>query len=179
MTVCALMEPTGLSRSAFYQYFDDLHDLMQNLLDLLQDELFETAEPWVSGVGDPVALLAESLAGVVRVGHRRGPFMRAVADASGIDERVETAWNSFFARFDEAACTRIEADQEQGLIPAFSARPVAVALNRLDYHAILEAFGRRPRRPAEPVQEALTRIWVSTLYGAEWLESASSTLVRE
>ena len=179
LTVNALMDPTGLSRSAFYQYFDDLHDLMQALLDLLQDELFDAADPWVAGVGDPVALLAESLAGVVRVGHRRGPLMRAVSDASATDERVEAAWSSFVDRFDDAACTRIEADQEQSLIPSFSARTVAMALNRLDVQAIVESFGRHPRRRAEPVRKALTRIWVSTLYGAEWLPSESSTLVRK
>ena len=44
---------------------------------------------------------------------------------------------------------------------------------------ILEAFGRRPRGRSEPVRDALTRIWVSTLYGYEWLQSESSTLVRE
>ena len=37
MTVNALMAPTGLSRSAFYQYFNDLHDLMETLLGMLKD----------------------------------------------------------------------------------------------------------------------------------------------
>ena len=38
MTVGALMTPTGLSRSAFYQYFNDLHDLMETLLNNMENE---------------------------------------------------------------------------------------------------------------------------------------------
>jgi len=40
MTVTRLMESTGVSRSAFYQYFSDLHELMQALQDMLQSEIF-------------------------------------------------------------------------------------------------------------------------------------------
>ena len=81
--------------------------------------------------------------------------------------------------FDDAASARIEADQEQGLIPHFDARPVAIALNRLDAYTLIEAFGQRPRSQPEPVREALARIWISTLYGAEWLGKGSSDLVRK
>jgi len=35
MTVNSLMASTGVSRSAFYQYFKDLHELMKTLLDSL------------------------------------------------------------------------------------------------------------------------------------------------
>ena len=178
MTIGSLMAETGVSRSAFYQHFEGRHELMEALLDLLQDEIFDVTAPWVAAVGDPVALLRESLAGLARVGYRRGPLLRAVTDAAATDERLEAAWKEFLGRFDDAACERIEADQVQGLIPAFDARPVAVALTRLDAYALLEAFGQRPRSRPEPVEEALARIWISTLYGAEWLTRNSSSLVR-
>ena len=178
MTVNSLMTPTGLSRSAFYQYFDDLHDLMVHILDILRDEILLVAQPWFTGVGDPVALLKESLAGVVGFGYQRGPVMRAIDDAAATDKQLEKAWLHFFGVFDDAVTSRIEADQAQGLIPDFDARPVAIALNRLDAYTVIEAFGERPRRQPEPVLEAWTRIWISTLYGSEWLESGSSNLLR-
>jgi AcrR family transcriptional regulator len=178
MTVDSLMTSIGLSRSAFYQYFNDLHDLMESLLDMLRDEVFVVAQPWFTGVGDPVALLNESLAGVVGFGYQRGTIMRAIDDAAATDKRLEKAWLQFFGQFDDAVTIRIEADQEQGLIPNFDARPVAIALNRLDAYTVIEAFGQRPRRQPEPVREAWTRIWISTLYGSEWLGNGSSDLVR-
>ena len=68
--------------------------------------------------------------------------------------------------------------RKQGLIPDFDARPVAIALNRLDAYTLIQAFGQRPRSQPEPVREALARIWISTLYGSEWLGNESSNLVR-
>ena len=178
MTVNTLMASTGLSRSAFYQYFNDLHDLMETLLDMLKEEVFAATGSWFTGAGDPIALLNESLAGLVDVCNRLGPILRATNDAAATDERLENAWAKFVKQFDDAVTTRIEADQEQGLIPDFDARPVAIALNRLDAYTLIEAFGQHPISQPEPVREALARVWISTLYGIEWLRDGPSDLVR-
>ena len=179
MTVNALMASTGLSRSAFYQYFRDLHDLMETLLDMLKGEVLTVTVPWFEGAGDPVVLLNESLAGLVDVCYRLGPILRATDDAAATDERLEKAWAQFVKQFDDAVTTRIEADQAQGLIPKFDARPLAIALNHLDVYTLIEAFGKRPMSKPEPVREALVRIWISTLYGSEWLGTGSSNLIRK
>lgn len=165
MTVGTLMASTALSRSAFYQYFHDLHELMEGLLEDLEQEILAVADPWFTGTGDAIARLHESLAGLVRVCYERGPFLRAVADAAPCDERLDRAWTAFLGRFDDAVAARIEADQQQGLIPEFEARPVAVALNRLDAFTFIHAFGERPRSQPEPVLDAIVRIWTATLYG--------------
>ena len=179
MTVKSLMSQTGTGRSTFYRYFRDLHEVMESMLEMLQGEIFVAAEPWTAGTGDPVALIHESLGGLIRVCYQRGPFLRAMSDAATTDKRFEHAWKQFLAGFDDAGTARIESDQEQGLIPDFPARPVATALNILDAYMLIEAFGQRPRKKQEPVRKALARIWISTLYGSEWAEHETSTLVRE
>ena len=179
MTVNALMAETQLSRSAFYQYFQDVHELMESLLGALKDDILTAARPWFLGVGDPVALLTSSLGGLVRIGYDKGPFVRAVADAATTDTRMERAWNMFLGEFDDAVADRIQADQAQDLIAPFDPRPVAISLNRLDAYTFVDAFGQRPRRQPEPVRLAVTRIWISTLYGSEWSENESSDLERK
>ena len=179
MTVSSLMAPTGVGRSAFYRYFNDLHGLMETLLETVRVEVQAVTGPWFTGVGDPVVLLNESLDGLVEVCYRQGPILRAIDDAAATDKRIEKAWAQFFGEFNDAASARIEADQGQGLIPDFAARPVAIALNHLYAYTVIEAFGRRPRRKREPVREALARIWISTLYGSEWIGKESSNLVRK
>ena len=178
MTVNSLMAPTGVGRSAFYQYFKDLHEVMEALLSILQDEIYNAAEPWITGIGDPVALLNEAFTGLVELNYQRGPLIRAVADAAPSDKRLEKVWVQFLSGFDDAACARIEADQKQGLILEFDARPVAIALTRLNASTLIQAFGQHPRSQPEPIREALFRIWVSTLYGSNWIGSGSSDLVR-
>ena len=179
MTVNSLMSSTVLSRSAFYQYFDDIHKMMETLLQMLADEIFTSSNHWLEGVGDPVALINETFEGLTQTCYRNGPFLRAVSDAAATDERFEKDWVQFLCAFDDAGITRIEADQAQGLIAAFDARPVAFSLNRLNAYTFIDAFGQRPRSKPKPIQDALARIWISTLYGAEWCEKGSSSLVRK
>lgn len=178
MTVANLMASTALSRPAFYQYFHDLHELMESLLEDLEQEILAGAGPWFTGTGDVIALLHESLAELVRVGHERGPILRAVADAAPSDERLDRAWTALLGRFDDAVSARIEADQRLGLIAEFEARPVAIALNRLDAFTLIHAFGTRPRSRPGPVLDAIVRIWISTLYGAASLTSDGSEVSR-
>ena len=179
MTVKTLMSQTGTGRSTFYRYFRDLHEVMEAMLEMLQGEIFVAAEPWISGVGDPIVLINTALKQMVRVGYERGPFIRAIADAATTDKRFEHAWEQFLKGFDDASTARIEADQEQSLVADFPVRPVATSLNTLDAYMLIEAFGQRPRKQQGPVLEALSRIWISTLYGSEWAGHETSTLVRK
>ena len=174
LTVGELMSLAGISRSAFYHYFEDLHDLMEALLHGLQEEVFHVTAPWFSEEGDPISLLRESLENMVLVCYQRGPILRAVSDAAPMDERLEKAWTRFVKDFDDAVTLRIEQQQAAGLIKPFDARPVAMALNRMDAFLIIDHFGRRPRGSRESVLDAILRVWISTLYGEKALANCLS-----
>jgi len=167
MTVSSIMEPTELSRSAFYRHFHDLHLVMESLLLDLEQEILRVAELWLTQTGPPLDLLRESLSGLVRVCYERGPILRAIVDSAPTDQRLDRIWNEFLERFDVAVASRIEEDQRQGLAGELDARHVAIALNRLDVAMLVTAFGQRPRQPPEPVLDVLFRIWSSTLYGSD------------
>jgi AcrR family transcriptional regulator len=179
MTVNVLMATAGVSRSAFYHYFNDLHDVMESLLKMLQEEILNVDEPWLMGIDDPVDLIRQTLSGLVDVCYERGPFVRAIIDAGATDTRLEKAWVDFMISFDDAGTARIEADQEQGLISAFDARPVVFALNRMNAYAVHQAFGQHPRKPKKLILETMERIWISTLYGRESRGNNSTLLVRK
>lgn len=179
LSVNALMDRTGVSRPTFYQYFRDLQALMGSLLETLTGEILSASGAWIDGSGDPVALLNEALGGLVDVCYERGPFLRAVADAATTDARLEASWKDFLRKFDDVVAARIEADQRLGLIRAFDARAVAVLTTRMDALTFIDAFGQHPRQEPEPIRQAIARVWVSTLYGPEWVESGRSDLRRE
>jgi len=158
------MAPLDVGRSAFYQYFNDLRELMETLLHDLEAEILSVANPWLGGEKNSLAALKVSLAELVRVCHARGPILRAVTDAAVTDLRLERAWNDFVGRFDQAVAARIKVEQRSGYIPHFDAQAVAMALNRMDAYTFIHAFGRHPRNPPGPVLEGITHIWISTLY---------------
>lgn len=179
MTVNALMATIPQGRTVFYKYFDDVHGLMAALLKRLETEILEGVSPWLSDDGDPVALLYESLLTEVQIGYRYGPFIKAVNDAAGTNAELEDEWNWLLDRFDDAVVERVTADQKLHLIEAFDPRPVATALNRVNAAMYVRKFGHRPRSRPEPVVDAITRVWISTLYGDKWATARTSTLYRK
>jgi len=165
--VADLTSIAGCSRPAFYQYFSDLHTLMERLLTGLSEDIFCAAEPWFTDQGDPATLLQQSLHGVVLICHQRGPILRAVFEAKTTDEHLERMWSVFIDKFDDAVTAQIERHQASGLVQPFDARLVAESLNQLDVAMLIKAFGYHPRNNPDAVCDALMRIWVSTLYGRD------------
>lgn len=176
MSVQRLMAGTDLSRPTFYQYFKDLHELMEALLLELEQEVWQAASLWQAGGGERIARLEASLRKLVDVCYRRGPFIRAIVDAAPMDQRLEKAWEDFLSGVDTLVTAKIESEQALGLIPPFDALPVATALNRMDVLTFATSFGRRPRARPEPVLASITRIWTSTLYPAASTAQATETL---
>lgn len=166
LTIAELMAGTTLSRPAFYQYYHDLHDLLESLLREVEAVMHQTANPWILGEGEPIAALRTSLAGVVQTCVDHGPIFRAVAEAAPLDARLEAAWSAFMGRWDDAVSTRIAAQQEAGLIRLrLDARRLANALNALDAAVLLAEFGAQPQGDPEAVLDTLHAIWVGALYG--------------
>ena len=156
-----------------------VNNLMESLLVILESDILEGTNPWLCDEGDPVELLYESLAAEVHICYRCGPFLKAVTDAAGTDARVEAGWYGMLDRFDNAVSERVVADQELGLIESFDPRPVATTLNQVNASMYVRAFGQRPRGRPERVLDAISRIWISSLYGQRWVSSRKSTLYRQ
>ena len=59
LTVGELMSLAGTSRSAFYSYFEDLHDLMEVLLRGMEEEILAVTSAWFQGEGDPIVNIGQ------------------------------------------------------------------------------------------------------------------------
>ena len=170
LSVKKLMDGTHVSRAAFYQYFEDLYQLMEVLLDALTQDILTAAGPWLADEGDPIEQLNSSLHGLVQVAYRNGPLLRAISDAASTDERLETCWNQLLMGFDSLVANKIQQHQEFNLIGPIDADSVAIALNRMDASLFVHHFGRLPRSEPAVVWDAIRAIWLSTLYGVRVAE---------
>ncbi len=164
LTVGTLMAATEYSRPTFYLYFNDLHGLLETLLDEVKGGIVEGAQTWLSNESDGVSDLQKSLSSLVDVGYEHGTILKAVSDAAPSDERLEHVWETFLKSFDEVVTARIKQDQAIGVTPEFDALPVARALNRMDAGILINAFGAHPKAEKEEVRSAITRIWLAALY---------------
>ena len=165
VTVDAVMSRTGLKRPAFYVHFRDRHDLALRVVEEIGRELFAMTDRWLQG-DDPANDARAAFEGLAAVYVRHGPVLRALADASGADERVELAYRQLVEQFIAATARHIREEQARGRIgPLVDVDETARALVWMDERYLSEALGREPQTDPDLVVEVLYTIWMSTLYG--------------
>ncbi len=160
LTVDEVMARTTLSRPSFYVYFRDRHHLVVRLVEGIGGELFEQADRWLRGTGDPRAEVRAALSGVAGVYAEHGLVLAAIADAAGHDPGVESTYRDLIERFIATAAVRIEREPTTGVPPEETAR----ALVWMNERYLREALGRHPQTPVATVIDTLWTIWVRTLY---------------
>jgi len=176
MTVEEVMVRTGLSRPAFYAYFEDRYELITRLIEGVGGLLFALDYRWLSGTADggreqTKKVLVDALRAGSRTFVEYGPVLRAISDAAGYDARVEEVYRGgLIERLVAAVAGRITRDVEAGVTPG-DTHPdqTARALVLMTERYLLDAFGRPQGRPSRPETEAvfgtLEAVWVRTLYG--------------
>lgn len=178
LTVEKVMARTGLSRPAFYAYFDDRYDLVARLLEGIGGLLFAVDRRWLVGgeSGGPEEaseILVDALRGGSETFVRYGPVLRAIAEAAGQDPRVEKVYRyGLLERLVGAVAARVARDVEAGASPSdLDPEETARALVLMTERYLLDAFGRPEVRPSRAriiaVVGALEKVWIRTLYGTE------------
>ena len=163
-----LMERTGLSRPAFYQYFKNIPALIAHLLERLAAEMGEAANEWLTEDGDRIEALRVGHEGIATVVRRHGRLFRAISEAAHLDADLEMVWNMFVDEWVAGVADRIRHEQAQGLIDrTLDAEWVSRALNLMDVAILIGAFGKDPQDPLDAVVETIMTVWCRTLYGPD------------
>jgi AcrR family transcriptional regulator len=165
LTVDEVMARTTLSRPSFYVYFRDRHHLMVRLVEGIGAQLFEVANRWLEGTGEPAADVRAGVGGVAAVYAEHGLVLAAIAEAAERDHEVEATYRGLIERFVDATSERIADEISTGRIAPMDAREIARALVWMNERYLKESLGRLPQSPLETVVETLWTVWMRTLYG--------------
>ena len=156
----------GISRTAFYFYFADKRELLTRLTADVADLLYQQAEIWLKGEGDPEAEFREALTNIAALYDEHGVLLRAIVEVSTYDDEVAEAWHALLGRFVDGARERIEAEQAAGRAVAQNAHATAFALCWMSEHTLYQhSVEGRPFSTGEMV-EALVGIWLRSVYGS-------------
>ena len=156
----------GISRTAFYFYFRDKRDLLTQLTADVAELLYQQAEIWFSGEGDPDAEIREALTNIAALYDEHGVLLRAIVEVSTYDDEVAEAWHALLGRFVDAARLRIEAEQAAGRAVAQHAHATAFALCWMTEHAMYQHSVEAQPFATGDMVEALVGIWLRSVYGA-------------
>jgi AcrR family transcriptional regulator len=167
VTVDQISRTAGVSRTAFYLYYRDKGELLMEAVEEVAAALYEQADRWWHGEGEPAELVRDAVAGVARVWAGQARVLRAVTEASTYDEEVREFWVGVVGRFVTATEEHIRADQRSGRIPAsIDPSSAADALCWMTERYCYIHLGRGDRTPSQVTGE-LARVWTAALYPGE------------
>jgi TetR/AcrR family transcriptional regulator, ethionamide resistance regulator len=156
----------GISRTAFYFYFRDKRELLTRLTADVAELLYQQAEIWFSGEGEPEPEMREALTNIAALYAEHGVLLQAIVEVATYDEEVAQAWQGLLGRFVDATRGRIEAEQAAGRAVAQHAHATAFALCWMTEHTMYQHSVEGQPFPAAEMVDALVGIWLRSVYGS-------------
>jgi AcrR family transcriptional regulator len=166
INVADLSRRAGVTRSAFYFYFDNKAAAVAALMEEMYDDAWDAAE--LDGDDDEGMQLRVSSAirAIFRGWSHRTYIYRAMLEARASSPAVREQWDSFQESFVVVLAAVIEGERTAGVAPA-GADPTAIATALLDLNdRTLERLVHAP--PGfdwDKHVEAVVHIWLSSIYG--------------
>ena len=154
----------GISRTAFYFYFRDKRELLTRLTADVADLLYQQAEIWFSGDGDPEDEFREALTNIAALYDEHGVLLRAIVEVSTYDDEVAVFWRAMLGRFVDASRERIAAEQAAGRSSGIDPGATAFALCWMAERVLYQELVQGAPIPRENLVDALVRIWLRTIY---------------
>lgn len=165
LTVDQIARSAGVSRSSFYLYFGDKHDLLMVAAQDVMELLYREAEAWWSGDGDPETQVRQALAGVVGAYTEHVAVLRVAAEVASYDDEVADAWRELIGRFITATARHIRDQQGTGQMQHLDPDATADALIWMVERCCHVHLARAQDEP-DGLVESLVGVWMATLYGS-------------
>ena len=166
LTVDVIARRAGLSRSAFYFYFRDKHDLLIAAAAEVADDLYVEADCWWHGQGEPGALVREALTGVASVYARHGRLLGLAVEVSTYDPDVRAFWRSLVERFVDATAEHLEGELAAGRVGSLDPRGTAESLVWMAERCFY-IYLRDGERSVEELVDQLSSTWIAALYPSQ------------
>jgi AcrR family transcriptional regulator len=160
------MVTTRLSRASFYVYFKDRYDLVQRLFERACNEIWPAINQWALPSRQPLSDLRSAMEAVAKVCRRHGYLFKALADAAGLDPRIEKFYRGLLDRAVRLVTQRIRNEIKRRTIkPVNHPEELARALCLAGERYFIETMGRSPQIDAAIVADTMVRVWGGALYG--------------
>ncbi|MEO7079342.1 TetR/AcrR family transcriptional regulator [Rhodococcus sp. BP22] len=165
INVADLSRRAGVTRSAFYFYFENKAAAVGALMEVIYEEASE-AGVWLTDVSrDPTERIGQAVSYLFTVTERHEHLYRAVLEARATNPSIRKMWEADRVSFEEAVAEMIEAERAAGRAPdGPDARALAaVLLDVNDRNMERRVVGSCPDHDLHV--DVVTSIWVRSIYG--------------
>ncbi|XRQ12317.1 TetR/AcrR family transcriptional regulator [Actinomadura welshii] len=165
INVAEISRRAGVTRSAFYFYFESKSTAVLALMTDLYDAASDATDLLVKAEGDPRERIRQVLDSLFDSVDASPHTYRALLEARAANPQVQEAWDAGRAEFAGMVAEMIQRERAAGhATDGPDAAGLAAVLLDLNDHALeRHALGGGP--PREQHVDALTHIWVTSIYG--------------
>ncbi|HJQ05794.1 MAG TPA: TetR/AcrR family transcriptional regulator [Nocardioides sp.] len=166
VNVAEISKRAGVTRSAFYFYFESKATAVLALMAELYDDASDATDLLVKAEGDPQERIRTVIATLFASVDRTPHTYRALLEARATSPAVRELWDAGRAEFAGMVAEMIERERAVGHAQAgVDAGALAAVLLDLNDHAVeRHALGVGPEREAHI--DAITHIWIQSIYGS-------------
>jgi TetR/AcrR family transcriptional regulator, ethionamide resistance regulator len=171
LNVTVVMERTRLSRSSFYEYFKDLHEVLLMLTKRVVEEMAElTTEvdrraPSAEDRGGYLAALREKYLISCRLHRKHRHLYRALVEAANSDSAVAKLLEDYLESMTQGAIENLRNVQKAGGAKGLNVRETARAMILMTEGYILEQLCRRRAADLEQVTDTMLTILDRVCFG--------------
>ncbi|MDP2773222.1 MAG: TetR/AcrR family transcriptional regulator [Nocardioides sp.] len=164
VNIAEISRRAGVTRSAFYFYFENKQAAVAALMDEMYDAAF-VATGELSGDATPADNITATIVGLFDAWESHQHVFRAMLDARATSPAVRELWDSDRQSFVGPVAEMIEAERAAGRAPdGVDATSVATVLLELN-DRMLERLALSGGAARALLQEAVIEIWLRTIYG--------------
>lgn len=166
VNVSEISRRAGVTRSAFYFYFESKAAAVLALMAELYDDASDATDLLVKAEGDPRERIRAVITTLFDSVERTPHTYRALLEARATSPDVRELWDAGRADFATMVAEMIERERAGGdATPGPPATALAAVLLDLNDHAVeRHALGAGP--PREEHIDALTHLWITGIYGS-------------
>ncbi|WP_182524877.1 TetR/AcrR family transcriptional regulator [Nocardioides dongkuii] len=169
INVADLSRRAGVTRSAFYFYFDNKAAAVAALMDDMYDEAWGAAD-LLGGEGSMRDRTATAIRSVFEGWSSRPHVYRAMLEARATSAAARERWNTHIARFIEVVAAVIDAErvahQQSDGPPALAIATALMDVNDRALERLVRAPGDRDDFDWETHVDAVVHLWLSSIYGS-------------
>lgn len=166
INIADISRGAGVTRSAFYFYFQNKAVAVAALMEEMYDESFAAAD-LLLGDRPPAARIEATIRGLFGSWDRHEHLYRAMLEARATNAAVREMWESDRQSFVPRVAAMIDAERASGQAPEGpSAAALASVLLELN-DRMLERLAAGGDLTRDQLVEAVVTVWLRTIYGSE------------
>ena len=165
INIADISRRAGVTRSAFYFYFENKAAAVAALMEELYDEVFAVSRLLTSSAGTPSTRIETMILGLFEAMERHKRLFAAMLEARATSEAVRDMWDADRLSFVTPLAEMIQGERDAGRAPD-GPDPVALATVLLELNdRALERVVRGSSLTLDDQVAAVTAIWLRTIYG--------------